>query len=461
MSDKQLWKRTSESCQLVDYCNQKGSNLVNSPNVPVMFWPDGSVCWPITMWLIGRIKSCSSNSNLKGNRNSNGGSSSTYASLVSHFVRFVFKNKSKNFTSIYDDDLKLWAISLKDEVDSNKPYSKRRKNSQISTIMRTALSFLVWYQHYMLYHDRLIGEDIGHQISITYKTKRGRSGLGIKYHQRYIHHRHIPNSNTPHKVFAIGNVNITKLYDALRVATRNVQVRKRDECILKLLEATGGRRVEVAEITVEDIKKALISERLTLRTAKNNVGEREVPVSKQWTEPILRYVNTYRKQQVKELIKNGKIAKDPKSLFINLNTGSKLNETYISKLISNLKKLACIDEKTCAHMFRHRFITIQVATRLKDFQKGDLPLDVAHSILTKVSSLSGHSNPESLKSYIDLAFAELNAWDTADKILEMRSKLEGAYREIQILKGELESSAKHTDKQLLYKVECLLGDLLN
>ena len=460
MNDKQLWKKTSNGCLLVDFSNNNGSTLVNAPNIPIMFWPDESVCWPITMWLMERGKSYIARSNSKGRRNTNGGSSNTHASLISHFVRFIHNNHNKDFTSLYDDDLKVWAKNLKDEIDTKKPYSKKRKNTQVGSIMRSALTFLVWYQKYMLYHDKLIGEEIGNQITISYKAKKGRSRSGKKYQQQYIHHRHIPNSNTPHKVFAIGNVNITKLYDALRVTTSNVQVRKRDECILKLLEATGGRRVEVAEITVEDFKLAMTTERLILRSAKSDTSEREVPIAKQWIEPIARYINTYRKKQVKELIKNSKISADPNSLFINLNNGEKLYETYISKLISNLKKAANINEKICAHMFRHRFITIQVATRLKDFRKGDLPIDVANSILTKVSSLSGHSNPESLRHYIDLAFAELDAWDTADKVLEMRSKLEGAYREMQIIKGELETE-KLSKQQLLYRVDSLLADLLS
>lgn len=460
VNNRQLWKKTSNECQLVDFSNEKGSTLVNAPNIPVMFWPDGSVCWPITIWLMDRAKTYIARANSKGRRNSNGGSSNTHASLISHFVRFVHNYHNKDFTSLYDDDLKRWAKNLKDEVDTRNPYSKRRKNTQIGTIMRSALTFLFWYQRHMLYHDKLIGEDIGNQITISHNTIKTKSKTGKTSRQKYIHHRHIPNNNTPKKIFAIGHENITKLYDALRETTVNIQVRKRNECILKLLEATGGRRVEVAELTVDDIELALTTERLMLRTAKSNNNEREVPVAKQWIEPIARYINTFRKKKVKELIKNGKISADPRSLFINLNNGSKLYETYISKLVSDLRRAANINEKTCAHMFRHRFITIQVATRLKDFRKGDLPIDVSNSILTKVASLSGHSNPESLRPYIDLAFAELDAWDTADKVLEMRSKLEGAYREIQIIKGELETE-KLSKQQLFYKIDSLLEDLLS
>ena len=313
----------------------------------------------------------------------------------------------------------------------------------------------------MLYHDNLIGEDLGQQITITIKSIEGKSRLGKAYKNKYLHHQYIPTNSTPVKVYAIGHEKITKLYDALREVTSNVQVRKRDECILKMLEASGGRRVEVAELTVEDIQLAYKSETLFLQTAKSDdTNPRQIPIAREWFESILVYINTYRKKQVKELIKNKKINTDPKYLFINITNGAKISETYITKLISRLKRAANITEKTCAHMFRHRFITIQVATRLKDFKKGDLPMDVAVTILTKVASISGHSNPENLRTYIDLAFAEMNVWDAADKILAMRSKLEGTYREIQTIKGDLEN-IKLTKIELLNKIDSLLGNLIS
>tara|TARA_B100001063_G_C16778636_1_gene568365 strand:- start:16449 stop:16847 length:399 start_codon:yes stop_codon:yes gene_type:complete len=129
-------------------------------------------------------------------------------------------------------------------------------------------------------------------------------------------------------------------------------------------------------------------------------------------------------------------------------------------MMSKLKLAANISEKTSAHMFRHRFITIQVATRIKDFKKGTLPIDVISTILTKVSSLSGHQNPHSLQPYIDIAFAELDAWKTADKVLAMRSKLEATYRELQSIKLDIQNS-KMTKKEMLNNVDALLESILS
>ncbi|MEQ2355289.1 tyrosine-type recombinase/integrase [Pseudoalteromonas piscicida] len=453
-----LWKTTDANCKLVDYSVGQEYSLVSAPNTPVMFWPDDKVCLPVTMWLIEKAQFYYSKAGKKGIRGNSSGTVITRASLITHFVKYVFNKNNKNFASLNDDHIGDWKKSLENEEDPKNPLIKRRKNTQIGRIMRTGLSFLIWYQKVMLPHNNLIGEEIGNQITIEFKgtNKRGKSNK-----EAAVNHRHIPNNNTPSKVFAIGHERITTLYDVLRDTEANVEVRKRNECILKLLEASGGRRVEVSELTLEDINLALSMGILRLQSAKSDeIEPREVPIAKEWIEPVSFYVNTYRKKKVKELIKKGKLKNNPNYLFINLSTGAKLSETYITKMMSKLKLAANISEKTCAHMFRHRFITIQVATRIKDFKKGNLPIDVIDTILTKVSSLSGHQDPASLKPYIDIAFAELDAWETADKVLGMRSKLEATYRELQSIKLSLQNS-KMTKEELLIKVDGLLERILS
>lgn len=461
MMISKLWRLTDANCKLVDFSNHHGQSLLSAPNTPIVFWPDTTVCWPVTIWLTEKSQSYHSRSSKKGIRNSNGGSVVTQASVISHFVRYVFNVNRKLFVTLNDDHIKNWVKTLAEEDDPKDPLTKRRKNTQIGKIMRAGLRFLIWYQKVMLDHDRLIGDEIGNQITIEYKESNQKSRNGKSCKVTFIDHRHIPNNNTPKKVFAIGHERITKLYDTLNETEKNVQVRKRNECILKLLEASGGRRLEVSQLKVADIEIALETEILRLHSAKSDATEpREVPIAKEWIESVYIYINTYRKKHVKKLIKDGKIKCNPEHLFINLVDGSKLSETNITKMMSKLKLAANISEKTSAHMFRHRFITIQVATRIKDFKKGTLPIDVISTILTKVSSLSGHQNPLSLQPYIDIAFAELDAWKTADKVLAMRSKLEATYRELQSIKLDIQNS-KMTKKEMLNNVDALLESILS
>ena len=86
-------------------------------------------------------------------------------------------------------------------------------------------------------------------------------------------------------------------------------------------------------------------------------------------------------------------------------------------------------------------------------------MDISHTILTKVATLTGHTNPLSLHHYIDLAFDELGLWDTSEKVLGMRSVLEGSYRSIQSIRNDMLSS-KITTQSAAESIEELLKSLL-
>lgn len=460
LREGKLWELTDEDCRIVSHTTSKGAITVSAPNTPAMFWPDGSVCWPVTMWLTLKQREYLGLPSKKGIRNFKAGTTVTNASLISQLIRFTFEARKKKFHLLTDDDIKAWIHELVNEKHQNNNTCKMRSIKHVGRIVRTGLTFLVWYQRTLLPNEDLIGFEISHQITIESK-----SGLNMQKNFKafsfdYFHHRYIPIGGVSEDVKPIGHANITRLYSALRNITKDIALRKRDESILRLLEATGGRRVEIAQLTKSDLLEAYENQTITLLTAKNSMRNRKIPISKEWIEPIIMYIKTYRVKTIKKLIKLGKIDSDPNSLFINTRNGEPLSEEWITKLISRLRLAAGINEKTCAHMFRHRFITIQVATRLKEYNKGDLPLDVVHTILTKVAAISGHSDPKSLSNYIDLAFEELGAWDTSDKVLQMRSKLEGAYRQIQTIKYDMkENSLSSID--VINQLDRLLIDMIN
>ncbi|MEZ9368923.1 tyrosine-type recombinase/integrase [Shewanella sp. 10N.286.51.B2] len=451
-----LWRLTDSDCRIVSHMTPRGAVHERAPKTPVMFWPDGCVCWPVSMWLVNNKKNYLDEKRRKGSRNDSGGTTVTYASLLSSLVRYTFHNRVKDFSALCDDDIKQWVKDLRSEKSLHNDLFERRSDTQIGNIIRKGLHFLLWYQKMMLPHENLIGFDVGNQITIQEKT--GKSG---NHNFKYITHRHIPVNSSPKVVRAVTHEDITKLYDSLRKVTKNGLKRKRDENVLRMLEASGGRRVEVSELTVDNITKAYKSGLLELDTAKNDVTQpREIPIAVEWLLPVITYIQSFRKKLVRDLIESGKIESDPGFLFLNLNNGKRLSEESITKLISTLRIAAGITHKVCTHMFRHRFITIQVATRLKGFKDKKLPIDVAHTILTKVAVLSGHTKPESLSPYIDLAFEELDIWGSSDKVLAVRSKVEGSYRQIQTLKNELGDS-NLTRAGILEKVELLLNDLMS
>ena len=151
-------------------------------------------------------------------------------------------------------------------------------------------------------------------------------------------------------------------------------MRKRRQNTLRLLEATGGRRIELPNLTIEDIERAHKTGKLTLWTAKqNSYKTREIPIHRGWLEPISIFMDTHRRRLVKGLLEESIIEKDSGYLLLS-SKGEKISEETITREVNKLAKIAGINEKACPHMFRHRFITIQVATRLKEYGKQELAI---------------------------------------------------------------------------------------
>jgi integrase len=380
----------------------------------------------VTSWLLNKYKGVSTKS-------ARGGSAGTYASLISHLIRFVYR-KRISFEELNDDHMFEWADDLREEKDPRTGHFRRRKNTQIGRIMRRSLYFLQNYQETFLYGKIIVGTSIdGASIKITWET--GQRG---KHKFSYISHQAIPKDSVPEDVKPISHSIITKLYDAIPASSKSIYVRKRRQQLLRLLEATGGRRYEISKIKILDVEQAVKTERLRMIVVKKIRDEdREVPVSHEWLDPIIVFIQTHRKNLVKRMIKEGKIEKDPGDLFLSESTGRPLSEETITSEISQLRRIADIDEKACAHMFRHRFITLQVIYRLKAYIGQELPMALLYTILTKVMSITGHKRIESLLPYVDLAFQEMGVWDTSEKVLKLRSRAEAAFRQIQTLRQDV------------------------
>jgi integrase len=447
---KQLWTFTDGDCSIPFYLSdEEGIKKRICKKALIMNWPDGSVCWPVTQWLLSKYKELPITRARRG-------SAVTYASLITPLVRFVY-NKRLVFTELIDDHMYEWADSLRNEEDLRSKLFKRRKNSQTRRIMRKGLDFLLWFQKHMLLDKIIVGTDSCYS-QIIIAIKKGKRG---KFVFEYLDHPAIPKDNVPEDVKPVGHNIITKLYDAIPISTKNKYVQKRRQQLLRVLEASGGRRLEVSQIKTSDIEEALQTERLSLHPAKTQSEElRKVPISRDWIEPIIVFINTHRKQLIKKLKETDENYVDPGYLFLSEIDGNPINEETITTEISILRKIAGIDEKVCAHMFRHRFITLQVIYRLKEYIGKDLPLDIAHVILTKVASITGHKRIESLIKYFDLAFEEMGVWDTAEKVIMLRSKAEAAFRNIQILTHDVREG-KNRGIKLINHVSEILATVIN
>ena len=228
MKARKLWALTDERCRLFGYLAPIGPVFRDAPKVPIMYWPDGEVCWPVTMWLVSVAKD-SPNARGPGRR---GNTVATYASLISALVRYVSEKKIA-FESLSDDNFYDWVERLKEEPDLRASWSPRRTTAQVRRIVGRALYFLVWYQGHFLQTDKLIGESDDCRITFEHKEGRGKG----KYRFSYIVHRAMPQEDVPRDVKPIGHSNISLLYDVIPVSTSDTYVHKRRQNTLRLLEA--------------------------------------------------------------------------------------------------------------------------------------------------------------------------------------------------------------------------------
>lgn len=112
------------------------------------------------------------------------------------------------------------------------------------------------------------------------------------------------------------------------------------------------------------------------------------------------------------------MAKDDHFVLVNSRTGYGLTSNTITQEVHILAKAAKMEDQTCPHMFRHRYITKIFAALIEQHMFETLDefrraLFSTYSIKQKVLQLTGHRNVETLDIYIHLAFDELSSFKKA------------------------------------------------
>jgi integrase len=208
--------------------------------------------------------------------------------------------------------------------------------------------------------------------------------------------------------YAIGTETLEKLESEIdKISSRFIM--RRSQVMVELFKYTAGRRAEVGNIRVPDIRKALDcaspEPMLTLPSRKGKRGaKREVPVPRHALEDALEFVETERKSLLRE---KGLPQAQASLLFISVRTGKPLSVKYISTQFWNLKKKAKISEKAHAHMLRHLGISKRFEQRANDLIGATtsplITIDVIiDSISLELMQFSGHTSKQSLDVYAKL-----------------------------------------------------------
>jgi site-specific recombinase XerD len=183
--------------------------------------------------------------------------------------------------------------------------------------------------------------------------------------------------------------------------------------MLTLLEVTGGRRSEVAALTVESVWQAARMEYpmlklLTVKRAGGRDAHRLVPIARHDLVILIEFIEKNRRRVVRTTCG---LDADDGVVLVSETTGHGLSDNTITQEIHKLRRHSGIEEQACPHMFRHRFITkLFVALieqhHLENQDEIRRALLDAETMKQKIQQWTGHKDLRSLDTYINLAFEE-------------------------------------------------------
>lgn len=407
-----LWRTSSKEFYLPGYDKFRRSERWAAPEMRVMYWPDGCICWQLNVYFLHLRRSNSAISTIN-----------TYASELSLFVRFLFESKVV-IEDVCDDVL----VSFSD-------WSVNRKKSSgnhINRILLRVISFLEWYQT-LLVGRRLVGSlGQGAQVTISLRSLKSKQGV---VRVRTQHHAMVP-ASIPRTVRPISSNIVSALLDSCEWAAKTNFRRSRDRCMLVLLADTGIRREELTWIRVSDVVGASADRKLPVRTSKRKGNPyRLIPISDETFRMLLEYIDVTRSIQVRRLNRRKIGFKDQGWLFCT-REGFKMAPSTVSQLFCDLRAEAGLTERISAHMLRHRYITLQVMARLRSLsRRGSIGVEALTTVLSKIASLSGHSSLDSMWRYVDWAYEELEA-----EYKDSANVADEALSVIEALMGEAKSS---------------------
>lgn len=336
-----------------------------------------------------------------------------------------------------EDDLVGLSYMLQNEESDS---GNVRNNTTINNILSSVISFYDFFGDMFLDNDRYLKDFLNvEEVILNNKTVRKHRAL-------------IPNSEKTTKN-PIYKADIDLIYQNIDKIYTSKYTQERTKVLLMLLEHTGARIGELALLKTSDIVEAMQNDKgmLKLKTLKRRkLTERVVPVSKEILKQVNMFVKIHRNKIVRKKVKT----KDEGFLFISEKTGIQINSNSLGNDFNKFTKELKLENKICAHMFRHRFITNIFINLIKQYDienkeglKNAL-LDL-NTLKAHVQELTGHKNIDSLDTYIHLAKSELaNMPEILNKI-DMQREKDGIEYQERILLNKLKNNEITTETYII------------
>lgn len=426
-------------------------------------WPDGTPCGLMEIYLISRFRRGAS-------VREDGGSLRAIVAKLSHLVRHCWSTK-KDFWELDDEAIYQLVIDLMEEKRPGMPMVRVRDNNTVRSIVAATVDFLLWLQDEMLMDVRLIGVGPEYRIRLVERKEF------VSHRNRHIVHRlyqRLPPRDTREPKRPISSDKRNALWQAVgKLAcvdivqppwargSNNAEMLKsflkaRRELLLELLEATGARPGELSRLSASDNEDCFSSQELILVTLKRRRNfERKIKLQPGVAMRLTVFLRKYRASLLKAIQASGAKAEPNDRVFLGL-AGLPMSERSMSSEFSRISKIAGLSEsQSCMSMFRHRFITKQVAIHLSAYlgegniAKGLMTNGDYRTILKKVSTITGHGNEASLMHYIDMAWEELGATKQVTKAIAVDASIERTVVQVISLTEAMEAATRKSAVDLM------------
>lgn len=447
--------------------------LIITPATFAVTWPNGAPCTLIEIYLIFRYRRGASV------REDGGSLRATTAKLI-HLIRYCWIIK-RDLWELDDEDIYGMVLSLMSEMKKSAPFIRARDNNTVRLIIAASVDFLLWIQNDIMVEKKIIG------VGSEYKIKLIEKKILLPQRNRYIiqrvYHRLPPNdTKEPKRPIsrekrnaiwqAVSNMaNVTILLPIWGrsekiLAFLKEYLKARRELLLELLEATGARPGELARISVLKNEDCYEKQELILLTLKRRRHiERKIKLQPGVAMRLTVFIRKYRSELLKAMHAAGQKPDPMNLLFLGIN-GTPMNERSMVTEFSRISKVAGLAEyQSCMSMFRHRFITKQVAIHLgiylneKNKTKEMMTDGDYRTILKKVAVITGHGDENSLLHYIDMAWEELGVADQVGQAIAIDASIEMASTQVISLIGNLEIGNKKPTSKLLKETKIALENI--
>lgn len=446
---------------------------VIAPATFAVTWPDGTPCSLVEIYLVSRFRRGAS-------VREDGGSLRATVAKLSHLIRYCWKI-NRDFWELDDQDVYQLVVDLIEEKKPTAPMVRVRDNNTVRSIIAATVEFLLWLQDEMLMGMKLIG--VGPEYRILLVERKVFDSRCTRHIIQLLYHR-LPPRDTKEPKRPISREKRNLLWQAIgQLASANLvrppwarsrsdaemlasYLKARRELLLELLEATGARPGELSRLSVSKNEDCYKTQELVLITLKRRRHfERKIRLQSAVALRLTVFLKKYRAKLLQNL-HSFSVEPEPKDrVFLGI-TGRPMSERSMVSEFFRISKTAGLSEyQSCMSMFRHRYITKQVAIHLSIYLSDknkckELMTDGDYrTILKKVATTTGHGSETSLLHYIDLAWEELDTADQVTKAVAIDASIESAVTQVISITGEMKLGTRKSANEPLRKMVDVLRRL--